>query len=278
MPWFDLCPWLVALAPFFGLFCSAFARRKDPKIVGDKVYRHDPPARISHWAHAAGTTVCIISGIVMGLRFTPAFVSDGPDAVVWMNVHFVACVLFLFGTFFYLGNTIVSRYRFGEHLPTKNAIGYTIRHYGLLIGIKKFTMPPEDKYFESEKVAYVYALLVSTLLIVSGLVKAAAHVFVTLPDELMNVLTWTHDIAGAAMLLFLVAHVFFAVIAPFSWKTFPSMFFGWMPREEAEKEHAGWLTRLEQSGAVADEPAESESPSAPVRPAPTPSAPTTSGR
>lgn len=80
------------------------------------------------------------------------------------------------------------------------------------------------------------------------------------------------------MLLFLVAHVFFAVIAPFSWKTFPSMFFGWMPREEAEKEHAGWLTRLEQSGAVADEPAESESPSAPVRPAPTPSAPTTSGR
>lgn len=276
MPWFDLCPWLVALAPFLGLFCSAFARRKDPIIVGDKVYRHDPPARISHWAHAIGTTVCIVSGIVMGLRFTPAFVTDGPDAIVWMNVHFVACVLFLFGTFFYLGNTVVSRYRFGEHLPTKNAIGYTIRHYGLLVGIKKFTMPPEDKYFESEKVAYVYALIVSVLLIVSGLFKAAAHVFLTLPDELMNVLSWTHDIAGAAMLLFLVAHVFFAVIAPFSWKTFPSMFIGWMPREEAEKEHAGWLERLEQTGSVADAADESEQP--PAQPMPAKPVPTTPGR
>ena len=48
------------------------------------------------------------------------------------------------------------------------------------------------------------------------------------------------------MLLFLAAHVFFAVIAPFSWKTFPSMLIGWMPRGEAEKEHAGWMERLER--------------------------------
>lgn len=253
MPWFDTFPWLVAFAPFFGLFCSAFAKRKDPEIVGDRVYRHDPPARVSHWTHALGTSVCLVSGIIMGLRFTPAFVDDGPNAVLWMNVHFVACVLFLFGTFFYVGNTVVSRYRLREHLPTKNAITYTIRHYGLLIGIKKFTMPPEDKYFESEKVAYVYAVLVSVLLVASGLLKAFAHVFLTLPDAFMNVMTWTHDLAAAAMLLFLLAHVFFAVIAPFSWKTFPSMFFGWVPKEEADKEHAGWVARLEREDAACPE-------------------------
>lgn len=279
MPWFDLLPWLVALAPFLGLFCSAFAKRKDPEIVGDRVYRHDPPARISHWAHAIGTTVCVVSGIIMGLRFTPAFVDDGPAAVVWMNVHFVACVLFLFGTFFYLGNTIVSRYRLKEHLPTKNAVNYTLRHYGLLVGIKKFTMPPEDKYFESEKVAYVFAVVVSVLLVVSGLVKAAAHVFLTLPDAFMNVLSWTHDIAAAAMVLFLVAHVFFAVIAPFSWKTFPSMFFGWIPKEEADKEHAGWVERLEKAGAVRPEQDDAAQAAISADPAPiaTP-APSTTGR
>ena len=279
MPWFDLLPWLVALAPFLGLFCSAFAKRKDPEIVGDRVYRHDPPARISHWAHAIGTTVCVVSGIIMGLRFTPAFVDDGPAAVVWMNVHFVACVLFLFGTFFYLGNTIVSRYRLKEHLPTKNAVNYTLRHYGLLVGIKKFTMPPEDKYFESEKVAYVFAVVVSVLLVVSGLVKAAAHVFLTLPDAFMNVLSWTHDIAAAAMVLFLVAQVFFAVIAPFSWKTFPSMFFGWIPKEEADKEHAGWVERLEKAGAVRPEQDDAAQAAVSADPAPiaTP-APSTTGR
>lgn len=62
----------------------------------------------------------------------------------------------------------------------------------------------------------------------------------------MNVMFWVHDIAAALMLLFLAAHVFFAVIAPFSWKTFPSMLIGWMPRGEAEKEHAGWMERLER--------------------------------
>lgn len=109
-------------------------------------------------------------------------------------------------------------------------------------------MPPEDKYFESEKVAYIMALACSILLVVSGLVKAFAHVVLTLPDAVMNVLTWTHDIAAVLMLLFFVAHVFFAVIAPFSWKTFPSMFTGWMPLEEAEKEHQGWLDRLAAKG------------------------------
>ena len=129
MPWFDQAPWLVALAPFLGLLLSAFTKRTDPFLSGDRVFRHDAPARISHWAHAAGTTVCLVSGIILGLRFTPAFVDDGPAAIVWQNVHFVAAVVFLFGTFYYLGNTIVSRWRLREHLPTKNVVSYTVRHY-----------------------------------------------------------------------------------------------------------------------------------------------------
>ena len=154
--------------------------------------------------------------------------------------------MFLFGTFYYLGNTIVSQWRLHEHLPTKNVVSYTVRHYSLLVGTKKFTMPPEDKYFESEKAAYVMAVVTAALLVVSGLFKAAAHVFLALPDGLMNVMFWIHDIAAALMLVFLAAHVFFDVIAPFSWKTFPSMFTGWMPLSEAEKEHRGWLDRLQR--------------------------------
>ena len=72
------------------------------------------------------------------------------------------------------GNTIISKWRLREHLPTKNVVAYTVRHYGLLVGIKKFTMPPEDKYFESEKAAYVMAVVTAALLVVTGLVKALA--------------------------------------------------------------------------------------------------------
>ena len=186
------------------------------------MYRHDAPARLSHWTHGIGTAVCLASGIVLGLRFTPAFVEDGPAAILWQNVHFAAAIVFLFGTFYYLGNTIISKWRLREHLPTKNVVAYTVRHYGLLVGIKKFTMPPEDKYFESEKAAYVMAVVTAALLVVTGLVKALAHVVLTLPDGLMNVMFWVHDIAAALMLLFLAAHVFFAVIAPFSWNSIVS--------------------------------------------------------
>ncbi len=253
MPWFDQLPWLVALAPFAGLFLAAFVKRKDPAIVGCRVYRHDAPARASHWTHALGVAACLVSGIVMGLRFTPAFVSDGPDAVLWMNVHFAACVSFLFGTFFYLGNTLVSRWRFKEHLPTRDAIAVTVRHYGHKLGVKRFEMPEEDKYFESEKIAYVMALACSVLLVVSGLLKAFAHVWLSMPDAFMNVVTWTHDIAAFLMALFFAAHVFFAAIVPFSWKTLPSMFIGWMPRDEAEREHRAWVKRLKASGRICEE-------------------------
>ena len=252
MPWFDQAPWLVALAPFLGLFLSAFSKRTDPYVSNARVFRHDVPARVSHWTHGIGTAVCLVSGIVLGLRFTPAFVDDGPAAVLWQNVHFVAAVLFLFGTFYYLGNTVVSQWRLREHLPTKHVVSYTIRHYSLLVGIKRFTMPPEEKYFESERAAYVMAVVIALLLVVSGLFKAAAHVFLGLPGGLMNIMFWIHDIAAVLMLVFLAAHVFFAVIAPFSWKTFPSMLTGWMPLSEVEKEHRGWLAQLAEQAARAE--------------------------
>ena len=254
MPWFDHLPWLVALAPFTGLFLAAVVKRTDPKIVGDRVYRHDPPARISHWTHALGVAACLVSGVVMGLRFTPAFVADGPDAIVWMNVHFVACVSFLFGTFFYLGNTIVSSHRFKEHLPSRDAVVTTVRHYGRKLGFKGLVPVEEDKYFESEKIAYLMALGCSALLIATGLAKALAHVVLSIPDAVMNVMTWTHDIAAVLMLLFFLAHVFFAAVAPMAWKTFPSMLFGWMPRDEAEREHVAWVRRLKSSGRVEPKP------------------------
>lgn len=243
--WFDRFIWLVFLTPFLGLLVAAISKRQDPVIKGDKVLRHDKPARISHWTHAIGTTVLLISGIILGTRFSPSFVTDSASAATWFNVHFVFVLVFLFGTFYWLGNTLISRYRFKEHLPTKNAVKYTIEHYGHLLGMKKYSLPPEEKYFESERVAFVLALVACITVIFSGLLKVLAHVFM-IPEGFMNVMTWVHDISAAAMLLFFVAHVFFAAIAPFSWTTLRSMFHGYIPLAHAKKEHGGWVKDLRE--------------------------------
>jgi len=239
---FSTSAWLVWLAPFAGIFAAGLTRRREPVIEGDRVLRHDVAARVEHWTHGIGTAVLLVSGITLGLRFTPSLLRDSDAAITWMNVHFVAVISFLFGTFYYAANTLLSWHRFGEHLPTKHAFSFTVQHYGRLLGFK-FEMPPEAKYFESEKMAYVMALGASALVVVTGLLKVSAHV-ATVPAWIMGPATWTHDIATVLMLAFFLAHVFFAAIAPMAWPVLPSMFHGYVSAEHAEEEHAGWYAQL----------------------------------
>jgi len=250
---FDSMWWLVALAPFVGLLCAGLTRRAEPKIDGDKIVRHDTAARIEHWTHGIGTAILLVSGIALGLFFTPSPLTSAESAHGMMNVHFVAVILFLFGTFYYFGNTLLSSYRFKEHLPTKNAIEYTKQHYGHLLGIKKYKMPPESKYFESERMAYILALVATVLVILTGFVKAAAHV-INVSAWLTGASTAVHDVSTVLMLLFFLAHVFFAAIAPGSRAMLRAMITGYSDVEQVQKEHAGWYEELlakQEPGAAA---------------------------
>jgi formate dehydrogenase subunit gamma len=243
---FDSGWWLVLLAPFVGVLVAGLTRRTDPVIEGGRVLRHDGPAILEHWTHGIGTLVLLVTGLALGAFFIPSFLSQRQ---VWaaMNVHFVAVVVFLFGTFYYGANAIVSRKRFREHLPTANAFKFTVQHYGRLLGNKSYAMPPEEKYFESERIAFLLALASTALIVITGLLKVAAHLF-DVPASVMAVATPTHDIAMVAMAAFFLAHVLFAAILPMGWPMLRSMFTGYMTTEQVQKEHAGWYRRLTDSG------------------------------
>ncbi|MDY0339659.1 MAG: cytochrome b/b6 domain-containing protein [Coriobacteriia bacterium] len=240
---FDSATWLVWLAPLLGVLAAGLTTRKDPVVKGDRVLRHDRAAIIEHWTHGIGTTVLLVSGIALGVWFLPALVGSGDPVWTMMDVHFGAVLVFLFGTFYYGTNTLLATKRFREHLPTKDAVEYTKRHYGLLLGFKKFTMPPERKYFESEKMAYILALASTVTIIITGLLKVAAHVM-DIPAGVMAIVTPAHDVATVAMLAFFLAHVFFAAVLPMSWPVLRSMFTGYVDLEYAKHEHAGWLAQL----------------------------------
>lgn len=244
---FDSTTWLVWLAPCLGVFAAGLTRRRDPVVIGDRVLRHDPAAIIEHWTHGVGTAVLLVSGMLLGFLFVPAVLGGGQPVWTAMNVHFVAAVLFLFGTFYYGANTLLAVNRFKEHLPTKDAIDFTKRHYGLLLGFKRFTFPPERKYFESEKMAYVMALASTVTIIITGMIKVAAHA-IGVPAGVMAVVTPAHDIATVIMLAFFVAHVFFAAILPASWPVLISMFTGYVSLDHAKHEHQGWLADLGYEG------------------------------
>lgn len=241
--WFDMLAPLVIAAPFLGFLVAALSKRTDPVIRGDRVLRHDGPARLAHWSHALGTVALLVSGTILGTRFTPSFVTTSEMSALWFNVHFVCALLFLFGTFYWLGNTLIARHRFREHLPHKHAVSSILNHYGSLLRIKGCTMPEEEKYFESERVAFIMALLAASLVGLSGLAKVASHL-VSLPEGLMNAVTWIHDLSAVLMLLFVLAHVFFGALLPVAWKAFPSMITGYIKLEDAEEEYRAWVKEL----------------------------------
>lgn len=245
---FDHFTWVLFLAPFAGFLLACFAKRTNPEIRGNKILRHDLPARISHWSHALGCVCLLISGVILGTRFTNAIFGPEAPTFTWFNVHFIFAIFFLFGTFFWLGNTIVSPYRFKEHLPSKGALKSILNHYGSVLKIKGCTYPKEEKYFESERTAFLMAVCCSALVIISGAIKALAHIF-DFPAEMMGVVFWAHDIGAVLMLLFLLAHVFFGVLIPIAWKAAPSMIHGYISLEDAEEEYPAWVEQLKKEAA-----------------------------
>ena len=243
---FDSMGWLVIAAPLAGLLVAALTTRQDPRVEGERVLRHDGAAILAHWTHGVGTAALLVTGIALGFLFVPRFFSGVNTAGFVMNLHFVAVVFFLFGTFYWMANTLLAAKRFREHLPTGNAVPYTVRHYGLLLGFKKYTMPPEDKYFESERMAFILALVATGFIVVTGFVKVAAH-FLDVPGALMAAANVTHDVATLLMLAFFLAHIFFAAVLPMSWPVLRSMFTGRVSLEHAKAEHAGWLADIHKT-------------------------------
>jgi len=235
---------VLILAPFLGLLVAGRTKRHETYIDGDRVLRHDGAARLEHWTHGLGTVALIVTGGLLGVWFLKSALAGGEPTWLVMNLHYVAAWFFLFGTFFYLGNTIISYWRFKEHLPTKNVVKFSVQHYGHLLGIKKYSMPPEEKFYESEKLAYIIATLSAALLIITGVIKVLAHIIHGMPAGFMHVTFIVHDLSAILITLFFLAHLFFGVLIPSAWPGLHSMLSGWLSVDEAREGYPGWFARI----------------------------------
>jgi formate dehydrogenase subunit gamma len=241
---------LIFVALFAGFGAAAISKRHDPEIVGDKVLRHDSPAMLSHWTHAFGTVALLITGLSMGCLIIPNVLGTAQTNAM-MNVHFVAALFFLFGTCYHVGNSIIAPRRFREHMPDEHSMDYTLKHFRIMLGSKKVPPLDEEKYLGSERTAYLGAIGIAGLVGITGIFKVLAHV-VSLPAGFMNVVFFLHDAAAILMLLFLIAHVFFAVFAPHAFPNLIAMTTGWMSVEHASEEHPKWVRDIRAAGRVSE--------------------------
>lgn len=245
---FDSASWLVWLAPFAGLFAAGRTRRQDSVIEGDRVLRHDGAALLEHWSQAVATVILVLTGVALGARvLLPRLVSGTTDVGIALNIHFVGALIFGFGATYYAANSLLSG-RWREHLP--HEIGPSIRsffaHYKAVFG--RSELPPEGKYFASEHLTYPIAIGGSILVLVTGLLKVAAH-SLDIPAGLMGATTITHDVAAIALGLFLVAHAIAGAIVPWSWPLLRSMLTGYVTTDYAKHHHKTWYAELTETWA-----------------------------
>lgn len=239
---FDNYPWLPFLAAFVGIVGGGRCRRTDPFIDGNKVWRHDKAAIFSHWTHALGCIFLLASGFGLGFFMFPRLFS-GPGFAAWlMNLHFIGTMLFVFGGFFWAANMVVSPERFKEHLPEKGSFSETIIHYAHLFKLTKREVTP-GKYHGSERLAFVPMVLVAVLMIFTGFVKVGARMF-TVPTDMLQTMTWVHDISTLLILVLFIFHVTLGALVPWSWPLLSSMFRGHVPLKYVEKNHKAWADEL----------------------------------
>jgi len=240
---FDSSAWLVWLAPFVGVLAAAASRRRDPVIEGERVLRHDGAAILEHWSHAAATVLLLVTGIALGARWLlPRFVDGTVEAGIALNVHYVGTVLFGFGAGYYGVNTLLSG-RWREHLPhaVLPSVKLFFAHYKAIF--TKSEPPAEGKYFAIEHLTYPIAISGSVLVLITGLVKVAAH-SLDMPAGLMGATTLVHDIAAIVLGVFLVAHAIAGALVPWSWPLLRSMVTGYVTTDYAKHHHTTWYAEL----------------------------------
>ncbi|MCL2150054.1 MAG: cytochrome b/b6 domain-containing protein [Dehalococcoidia bacterium] len=219
----------------------AFLKKKS-EIQRDVVTRHGIGSFISHWFTAFGIFAAIASGIIMGMYFgfwaIGPFASTSGTVISPLNLHYFAVALTLFGAFFFVGDYIFSR---NLTLLIPNLQDITKGFIGKYFLRRPWTR--EDKYLSSQKSAFVPYILIGLVVLVTGAVKVAAHIW-PLKASIWGWATIAHDWFAAFTILYTIVHVALVVFLG-HWPAFWSWFTGTMKTHEVEHEHAVWYEDLQ---------------------------------
>jgi len=215
--------------------------KKKSTIQGDVVIRHGVGSFISHWGTGIGIFIAIASGLIMGMYF--GFWAIGPFAktpgaiISPVNLHYFAVVFILFSAFFFVGD-----YLFGRNLKLliPNGEDVTKGFIGKYMLRRKWTR--EEKYLSSQKSAFVPYILIGFVILLTGAIKVASHVW-PIKADFWGWATIIHDYFAAFIILYTIVHMGIIVMLG-HWPAFWSWFTGTMKTHEVEHEHPIWYEEL----------------------------------
>lgn len=236
---FDSVPWITVAAAVIGFILGAARAlfKGKEEISYGEVNRHGGGSFLEHWGTALGIFALLVSGILLGFLFIPSIMKNLDTTAFPLNIHFIGVVITLFGGFFFIGDYIFSR-KYDRLIPNiPDIFGGFIGKYFLR---RKWSS--EDKYLSSQKVAFLGFALFGGVLLISGAVKVAAHIW-PIDADYWAFFTVLHDLFSLLFIFLLIVHVLL-VIGLREWPALISWVTGKVAEERAEDDYPVWHEEL----------------------------------
>lgn len=243
--------WLAACAA--GGLLQSFSRRvehlrkTEPADPPSTLHRHSLPLRLLHWFNAASWLVLLASGLALfaNADFAPVGTAWPAAASSWfggsgslMRLHVLwglawgALIVPVFLLYKRSGLEALREVR----LRKDDFVWLARRTLGML-GFDAGPLPEQDKYNGGQKLFALSALVLTALIIASGVVMA----FHTGPPEAVSAAIAVHGAAVLALVLGLGVHIAMATLVRSEQPALLSMFTGEIDRAHAERHCARWV-------------------------------------
>ncbi len=235
----------ISVVAGIGLGIARGLLKKKNEIKGDVVIRHGAGSFISHWGTALGIFAAMFSGVMLGffimngksIWFIPVFTKTLEQVIPALNVHYFSVVMICFSAFFFVADYIATR---DWTLLIPNITDVIQGFIGKYFLRRKWEK--EEKYLSSQKSAAMPYMLIGLVMLLSGAVKVAAHIW-PISASAWGWATVIHDVFMLFIIFYTLVHIGIVVMLG-DWPAFRSWFSGTMSTKFVEHHHPVWYEKL----------------------------------
>ena len=259
---------LTAAGVIVGIGVAAMMRRGRDRIVRGEAVRYHGYERLMHWALALGFILDFVTAAWL-LRWLTGIglESTAENRPVLYLVHFIGAGFIVFAAASFatssrirgqdalfprwrdVGPAVARLFGYLGVYGEPGVLGLRLRMVWLQRALAAIGIKPakrEGKFLAVERVfSFTPLAIVSLIVIVTGLIKAARYFF-PVPSDVLYWTTWLHGLSTWLTLIVVGLHLAAIFLVPRNWPGIRAMITGRMRLRHVEEEFPGWADELRQ--------------------------------